>query len=123
MRAACYAYDVKAQTWSVLGGGARAVAAGLANYDTPAVYVLSKTEMPDGNSAIFEYTSGSWSQLPGAGAAIAASKDGGTPLASGSGTLNPFGLYVARAQKARSFTFHRTRPAAATSSFPEMSPS
>jgi hypothetical protein len=56
-----YAYN--GSTWSALGGGADWVTTGADG----SVYVLSNGNIVGGNSAIWKYSGGAWTQQPGAG--------------------------------------------------------
>lgn len=78
--------------WSGLGGGARAVSVG----QDGTVYVLSNGGGgPD--YAIWQFSGGSWSQVPGSGVAIAGNWDWGVYLPNGVG-VNPDGLYILNSQ-------------------------
>ena len=54
-------YSYNGSTWTSLGGGARAVTAGADG----AVYVLSDTPVTNGNSAVWKYANGGWTQQAG----------------------------------------------------------
>lgn len=75
--------------WTALGGGASSVTAG-ANQEA---YVLSNTGAVGGNSAIWKYAGGTWTQMPGVGAQLAGSYDGSTHTVGGS-TMNTDGFFV-----------------------------
>jgi streptogramin lyase len=76
--------------WTSLGGGAQWVTTG-ADY---AVYVLSNSGSVDGNSAIWKYEIGAWTQQPGLGAQLEGSFDPQSHVISGVGTIAPNGYYV-----------------------------
>jgi streptogramin lyase len=96
-----YDYDIPSQTWSTLGGGARAVTADLqynpstSQFQT-SVYVLS-SRISNGNSAIFETFGGFWYQVSGAGNQLAAEWDVGSWQVQGVGSVAGGGIYVANA--------------------------
>ncbi len=86
-----YAYN--GSTWSALGGGADWVTAAADG----AVYVLSNGNVVDGNSAIWKYFEGAWTQQPGAGAKLAGSSDSTLYALSGSVPIAPDGYFVVNA--------------------------
>jgi sugar lactone lactonase YvrE len=86
-----YAYN--GLSWSSLGGGANWVTTGIDG----SVYVLSNANVVNGDSAIWKYKSGVWTQQPGAGAQLAGSYDPNTYVISGVGTVVPEGYFVVNA--------------------------
>jgi hypothetical protein len=76
--------------WSYLGGGARSVAAGADG----SIYILSSTNVVKGNSAIWKYNSGSWTQQPGSGSLLQKSFDPSTYTVAGVGSVAPNGYFV-----------------------------
>ncbi len=83
-----YAYN--GSSWRSLGGGARWVTTGADG----AVYVLSNAGIVGGDSAIWKYAGGVWTQQPGVGAQIAGSWDPKTYAVAGFGTIAPNGYFV-----------------------------
>lgn len=75
--------------WVSLGGGAVSVTAGV----NEEAYVLSNSGITSGNSAIWKYAAGAWTQMPGAGSQIAGSFDLNTHTVGGL-TMNPDGFFV-----------------------------
>src|ERR1700693_266289 len=75
-------------TWTALGGGWGALTAA----SDGSLYVLSNANAAGSNQAIWHYTNG-WSQIAGAGVAIAASWDPNNYTQS-NGTVQAYGLYV-----------------------------
>jgi virginiamycin B lyase len=92
-----YAYN--GSCWKSLGGGARWVTTGADG----AVYVLSNARIVNGDSAIWKYASGSWTQQPGAGAQLAGSFDPKSYSIDYLGTLAPNGYFVITAAGAISY--------------------
>ena len=58
------------------------------------VYVLSNAHIVNGNSAIWKYSGGAWTQQAGSGSQLANSFDPNIYTVSGVGTVNPNGYYV-----------------------------
>jgi hypothetical protein len=77
-------------TWSYLGGGARAVTAGADG----AVYILSNADIASGDSAVWKYASGKWTQIAGSGSQLANSFDANTYKVPGVGTIAPKGFFL-----------------------------
>lgn len=89
-----YAYN--GASWRSLGGSASSVTTGLDD----SVYVLSKTKGVDGNSAIWKYKGGVWTQQPGSGAQLAGSFDPNLYGVAGVGRVGPNGYFVVKADGA-----------------------
>jgi streptogramin lyase len=83
-----YAWD--GVNWSTIAGGASDITVGADG----SVYVVSNQGGGSYGRGIWKYTSGSWSQLPGAAVRVAASWDTGTNM----GNLVPGGVWVVNAQ-------------------------
>jgi len=83
-----YAYN--GSGWSDLGGGARSVTTG----EDGAVYILSNVNVVNGNSAIWKYANGTWTQQPGSGSLLAHSFDSNTYTVAGVGTIVPDGFFL-----------------------------
>jgi DNA-binding beta-propeller fold protein YncE len=83
-----YAYN--GTSWSSLGGGARWVTTGADG----AVYVLSNAHVVNGNSAIWKYASGAWTQQPGSGSQLVGSFDPNAYAVTGVGSISPNGYFV-----------------------------
>jgi virginiamycin B lyase len=86
-------------SWKCLGGGARSVTTGADG----AVYVLSNAHIVNGDSAIWKYAFGRWTQQPGAGAQLAGSFDPKSYAIDQLGTLAPNGYFVITAAGAISY--------------------
>ncbi|HVS45052.1 MAG TPA: beta-1,3-glucanase family protein [Verrucomicrobiae bacterium] len=85
-----YEYPYNGTSWSSLGGGAGWVTAGR----DLSVYVLSNGNIVNGNSAIWKYAGGNWTQVPGVGSQIAGSFDPNVHSVNGVGTMNPNGFFI-----------------------------
>lgn len=83
-------YEYNGTSWISLGGGARAVTTS----SDGSVYVLSDTPIVNGNSAVWKYASGAWTQQPGSGSVLANSFDTSTYAITGVGTVAPDGYYL-----------------------------
>jgi hypothetical protein len=83
-----YAYN--GSSWSYLGGGARSVTTG----DDGAVYILSNVNLVNGNSAVWKFANGTWTQQPGSGSLLASSFDTNTYTVAGVGTIVPDGYFL-----------------------------
>jgi len=86
-------YSYNGSTWTSLGGGARSVTAGADG----SVYVLSDTPVVNGNSAVWKFANGGWTQQAGSGSALASSFDTNTYTVSGVGTIVPNGYFLINA--------------------------
>lgn len=83
-------YTIASQTWSAMGGGASGITVGADN----SVIVLSNGGVDGlGNYPLWQYKSGTWTSLPGAGTAVAASWDPNTYGVFG-GTIAPDGFWI-----------------------------
>jgi len=77
--------------WTSYGGGATDITVAADG----SFYVTSNGNSVGSNQAIWHYSSGSWSQVPGAGVRIAASWDTNSyTLAGSAGFVNPGGFYI-----------------------------
>jgi streptogramin lyase len=76
-----YAYD--GSSWSAIGGGARWVTTGRDG----AVYILSRNNLVNGDSAIWKYANGAWTQQPGRSAQLAGSLDSNSYSVKDVGTI------------------------------------
>jgi hypothetical protein len=77
-------------SWTYLGGGARDVTAGADG----SIYILSSTNVVSGNSAVWKYQSGTWTQQPGSGSLLQESFDPNTYAVAGVGTVAPNGYFL-----------------------------
>jgi hypothetical protein len=77
-------------SWTYIGGGARYVTAGADG----SIYILSSSNVVSGNSAIWKYANGTWTQQPGSGSLLQESFDPNTYVVAGVGTLVPNGYFL-----------------------------
>jgi hypothetical protein len=77
-------------SWTYLGGGARSVTAGADG----SVYILSSTGVVSGNSAVWKYKGGTWTQQPGSGSLLQKSYDPITYTVTGVGKIVPNGYFL-----------------------------
>lgn len=83
-------YSYNGSAWTAFGGGASGITAAPDN----SIYVLSNGAPAGSDQAIWHNVNGMWSQVPGAGVAIAASWDTAGPFAEQIGTISAGGLYI-----------------------------
>jgi hypothetical protein len=85
-----YSSSNSGSSWTYRGGGARYVTAGADG----SIYILSSTNVVSGNSAIWKYKSGTWTQQPGSGSLLQESFDPNTYAVAGVGTVAPNGYFL-----------------------------
>ncbi len=85
-----YSTNNGGSNWTYLGGGARYVTAGADG----SIYILSSNNVVSGNSAIWKYASGTWTQQPGSGSLLQESFDPNTYAVAGVGTVVPNGYFL-----------------------------